>query len=111
MAAIDLAEAEYQGLVIWSGDEPFSAGADLQAMLPAFMAVGVAAIEDAEGFMQQVMLRLRYANVPVVSAVRGLALGGGLRAGGAQRAPRAAHGKLRRSGGSGRGAWCRAPAA
>ena len=77
MAAIDLAEAEYQGLVVWSGDEPFSAGADLQAMLPAFMAVGVAAIEDAEGFMQQVMLRLRYANVPVVSAVRGLALGGG----------------------------------
>jgi 3-hydroxyacyl-CoA dehydrogenase len=27
--------------------------------------------------MQQAMLRLRYANVPVVSAVRGLALGGG----------------------------------
>ena len=77
MAAIELAEQEYQGLVIWSGDEPFSAGADLQAMLPAFMAVGVAAIEDAEGFMQQVMLRLRYANVPVISAVRGLALGGG----------------------------------
>jgi 3-hydroxyacyl-CoA dehydrogenase len=77
MAAVDLAEQSYQGLVIWSGDEPFSAGADLQAMLPAFMAVGVAAIEDAEGFMQQTMLRLRYASVPVVSAVRGLALGGG----------------------------------
>lgn len=77
MAAIELAEAEYQGLVIWSGDEPFSAGADLQALLPAFMAVGVAAVEDAEGFMQQMMLRLRYANVPVISAMRGLALGGG----------------------------------
>jgi 3-hydroxyacyl-CoA dehydrogenase len=77
MMAIELAEKEYQGLVVWSGDEPFSAGADLQAMLPAFMAVGVAAIEDAEGFMQQTMLRLRYASVPVVSAVRGLALGGG----------------------------------
>jgi 3-hydroxyacyl-CoA dehydrogenase len=77
MAAIERAEAEYQGLVIWSGNEPFSAGADLQAMLPAFMAVGVSAIEDAEGFMQQTMLRLRYASVPVVSAVRGLALGGG----------------------------------
>ncbi|WP_342129183.1 3-hydroxyacyl-CoA dehydrogenase NAD-binding domain-containing protein [Hydrogenophaga sp. OTU3427] len=77
MAAIELAETDYQGLVIWSGDEPFSAGADLQAMLPAFMAVGVSAIEDAEGFMQQTMLRLRYASVPVVSAVRGLALGGG----------------------------------
>ena len=77
MAAIELAEAEYQGLVIWSGDEPFSAGADLQALLPAFMAVGVAAVEDAEGFMQQMMLRLRYASVPVISAMRGLALGGG----------------------------------
>ena len=77
MMAVELAEQEYEGLVVWSGDEPFSAGADLQAMLPAFMAVGVAAIEDAEGFMQQTMLRLRYASVPVVSAVRGLALGGG----------------------------------
>jgi 3-hydroxyacyl-CoA dehydrogenase len=77
MQAIELAEKDYQGLVVWSGDDPFSAGADLQAMLPAFMAVGVSAIEDAEGFMQQTMLRLRYASVPVVSAVRGLALGGG----------------------------------
>jgi 3-hydroxyacyl-CoA dehydrogenase len=77
MTAVELAEKDYQGLVIWSGDEPFSVGADLQSMLPAFMAVGVAAIEDAEGFMQQTMLRLRYAGVPVVSAIRGLALGGG----------------------------------
>ncbi len=77
MEAIELAERQYQGLVVWSGDEPFSAGADLQAMMPAFVAVGVAAIEDAEGFMQQMMLRLRYANVPVISAIRGLALGGG----------------------------------
>jgi 3-hydroxyacyl-CoA dehydrogenase len=46
-------------------------------MLPAFIAVGVSAIDDAEQFMQQTMLRLRYANVPVVSAIRGMALGGG----------------------------------
>lgn len=77
MQAVELAESQYQGLVVWSGDEPFSVGADLQAMLPAFLAVGVAAIEDAEGFMQQTMLRLRYASVPVVSAIRGMALGGG----------------------------------
>jgi 3-hydroxyacyl-CoA dehydrogenase len=38
---------------------------------------GVKAIEGAEFEMQQAMLKLRYANVPVVSAVRGLALGGG----------------------------------
>ena len=75
--AVTLAEQSYQGLVIWSGDEPFSAGADLQAMLPAFMAVGVSAIDEAEHHLQTTMLRLRYASVPVVSAIRGLALGGG----------------------------------
>ena len=75
--AVDLAEQQFQGLVIWSGDEPFSAGADLQAMLPAFMMSGVRAVEKAELALQQSMLKLRYAAVPVVSAVRGLALGGG----------------------------------
>ncbi len=75
--AVDLAEKDYQGVVIWSGDDPFSAGADLQAMLPAFMAVGVSAIDEAEHHLQQTMLKLRYANVPVISAIRGMALGGG----------------------------------
>ena len=72
-----LAENDFKGLVIWSPDEMFSAGADLQAMLPAFMAGGASALEGAEKDMQQAMLALRYSNVPVVSAVRGLALGGG----------------------------------
>ncbi len=75
--AVDIAEQSYKGLVIWSNDEMFSAGADLQAMLPAFMMAGVSAVEGAEAEMQNVMLKLRYASVPVVSAVRGLALGGG----------------------------------
>jgi 3-hydroxyacyl-CoA dehydrogenase len=55
----------------------FSAGADLQAMLPAFMMSGVAAIDEVEAELQNVMLKMRYAAVPVVSAIRGLALGGG----------------------------------
>jgi 3-hydroxyacyl-CoA dehydrogenase len=75
--AVDMAEASFKGLVIWSNEEMFSAGADLQAMLPAFMVGGVKAIDAAEAEMQQAMLKLRYANIPVVSAVRGLALGGG----------------------------------
>ena len=75
--AVDLAESNYKGLVIWSPDDMFSVGADLQAMLPAFLMAGVSAIDGAELEMQQMMLRLRYASVPVVSAVRGLALGGG----------------------------------
>jgi 3-hydroxyacyl-CoA dehydrogenase len=77
LKGLEMAEASYQGLVIWSNDELFSAGADLQAMLPAFMMGGAKAIDGAELEMQEAMLKLRYANVPVVSAVRGLALGGG----------------------------------
>ncbi|RYX91725.1 MAG: 3-hydroxyacyl-CoA dehydrogenase/enoyl-CoA hydratase family protein [Comamonadaceae bacterium] len=75
--AVDIAEKDYKGVVIWSGDEPFSVGADLQAMLPGFMMGGVAAIDEAEGELQRIMLKLRYAGVPVVSAIRGMALGGG----------------------------------
>ena len=75
--AVDLAEQEYEGLVIWSPDDMFSVGADLQAMLPAFMLAGVSAIDGAEQELQNAMLRLRYASVPTVSAIRGLALGGG----------------------------------
>ncbi len=74
---VELAEKGYKGMVIWSNDEMFSAGADLQAMLPAFMMGGAKAIEGAEAELQNVMLKLRYAAVPVVSAIRGLALGGG----------------------------------
>ncbi len=75
--AVEMAEKDYKAVVVWSGSEPFSVGADLQAMLPAFMMAGVSAVEGAEHEMQQTMLRLRYANVPVVSAIRGMALGGG----------------------------------
>jgi 3-hydroxyacyl-CoA dehydrogenase len=74
---IDMAEKAYKGLVIWSNDEMFSVGADLQAMLPAFMMSGVAGIEEVAAELQNVMLKMRYAAVPVVSAIRGLALGGG----------------------------------
>ena len=77
---IDMAENSekgYKGMVIWSNDEMFSAGADLQAMLPAFVMSGVAAINEVEHELQNVMLKMRYAAVPVISAIRGLALGGG----------------------------------
>ncbi|WP_038214532.1 3-hydroxyacyl-CoA dehydrogenase/enoyl-CoA hydratase family protein [Xenophilus azovorans] len=75
--AVGLAEREYKGLVIWSPQDKFSVGADLQAMLPAFVVAGISAIEGAEKALQDVMLRVRYASVPVVAAVRGMALGGG----------------------------------
>ena len=75
--AAEMAEKDYQGIVIWSGDDPFSAGADLQGLLTGYVAAGIGALQEAEQFLQQTMLRLRYANVPVISAIRGMALGGG----------------------------------
>ncbi len=79
--AIAEAEKNYKGLVIWSADAAeggaFSAGADLQSMLPVFMSGGVKAIEPEVAKLQQAHQALKYANVPVVAAVAGLALGGG----------------------------------
>lgn len=79
--AIDEAEKNYKGLVIWNADAAeggaFSAGADLQSMLPLFMSGGVKMIEPEIAKLQQAHQALKYANVPVVAAVAGLALGGG----------------------------------
>ncbi|NYT84357.1 3-hydroxyacyl-CoA dehydrogenase/enoyl-CoA hydratase family protein [Pollutimonas harenae] len=75
--AVDLAEASYSALVIGQLGEPFSAGADLKAMLPVFEQGGPAAVEPIEREMQDMVLRLRYAQVPVVAALAGMALGGG----------------------------------
>ena len=75
--AIEIAEADYQGLVIWSPDDVFSAGANLEALMPVFMKSGSKGIEPEMKKFQDFILRLRYAQVPVVSAIRGIALGGG----------------------------------
>ncbi|MCX7154919.1 MAG: 3-hydroxyacyl-CoA dehydrogenase NAD-binding domain-containing protein [Rhodocyclales bacterium] len=79
--AIAEAEQHYKGLVIWGADAAeggaFSAGADLQSMLPLFMSGGIKAIEPEVAKLQQALQAMKYANVPVVAAVAGLALGGG----------------------------------
>jgi 3-hydroxyacyl-CoA dehydrogenase len=77
LRAVDIAEAKYQGLVLWSPDDVFSAGANLESMMPLFMKSGGKGIAPEEKKLQDAMLRIRYAAVPVVSAVRGMALGGG----------------------------------
>jgi 3-hydroxyacyl-CoA dehydrogenase len=76
-AALEAAEARFQGLVIWSPDDVFSAGANLEALMPVYMKSGSKGIAPELKKFQDFMLRLRYAQVPVVAAVRGIALGGG----------------------------------
>jgi 3-hydroxyacyl-CoA dehydrogenase len=75
--ALELAEMSYQGLVIWSPDDVFSAGANLESLMPVFMKSGAKGIAPEIKKLQDLMLRIRYAQVPVVSAMRGIALGGG----------------------------------
>jgi 3-hydroxyacyl-CoA dehydrogenase len=75
--AVELAEREYKGLVIWSPDDVFSAGANLEQLMPVFMKSGGKGILPEVKRLQDAMLRMRYAAVPVVAAIRGMALGGG----------------------------------
>jgi len=77
LKAIDIAEERYKGLVIWSPDDVFSAGANLEALMPVFMKSGAKGIAPEVKRLQDTFLRMRYASVPVVAAVRGMALGGG----------------------------------
>ncbi|GGY17321.1 3-hydroxyacyl-CoA dehydrogenase [Paludibacterium paludis] len=76
-AALDIAEDRFKGLVIWQTEEPFSVGADLQSMLPAFMTGDWEAIEAMIRRFQQTSLRMRYSQVPTVAATQGYVFGGG----------------------------------
>jgi len=49
----------------------------LESLMPVFMKLGAKGIEPEVKKLQDAFLRMRYANVPVVSAMRGIALGGG----------------------------------
>jgi 3-hydroxyacyl-CoA dehydrogenase len=75
--SVEIAEQKYKGLVIWSPDDVFSAGANLESLMPVFMKLGAKGIAPEEKRLQDAMLRVRYAQVPVVAAIRGIALGGG----------------------------------
>ena len=75
--AIDIAEDRFKGLVIWQTEEPFSVGADLQSMLPAFMAGDMASIDAMVRRFQDTSMRLRYSQVPTVAATQGYVFGGG----------------------------------
>jgi 3-hydroxyacyl-CoA dehydrogenase len=75
--AVELAEASFKGVVIWSPDDVFSAGANLESLMPVFMKQGSKGIKPVVKQLQDTMLRMRYAQVPVVAAMRGIALGGG----------------------------------
>lgn len=75
------AEKNFKGLVIWNTDVTeggaFSAGANLEEALPKFMAGGAKALDPLIKDLQDTFMALKYASVPVIAAVGGIALGGG----------------------------------
>jgi 3-hydroxyacyl-CoA dehydrogenase len=75
--AISVAEQDFQGLVLWQAKEPFSAGADLAGALASLQAGQVDAFRAMVANFQATSMRIKYALVPVVAAVRGMAFGGG----------------------------------
>ncbi len=75
--AVEVAERDFTGLVIWQDSEPFSAGADLKGAMGLLAAGKIKEFDAMIATFQATSMRLKYALVPVVSAVRGMALGGG----------------------------------
>ena len=77
LKAVDLAESQYRGLVVWSPDDPFSVGADLQAMMPVFMSGGARRSTSKRKRCRTPGCGSGTRRCPVVTAVSGMALGGG----------------------------------
>ena len=75
--AIGVAEEKLKAVVIWQASEPFSAGADLKGALGLLQGGKFDDFEHMVANFQRTSLAIKHSLVPVVSAVRGLALGGG----------------------------------
>ncbi|ASQ45772.1 3-hydroxyacyl-CoA dehydrogenase/enoyl-CoA hydratase family protein [Legionella clemsonensis] len=76
--ALDKAEKEYQGLIIYQSDASnFSSGADLKGVASLIQANKLDALEAMITQFQHVAMRLKYSIIPTIAALRGRALGGG----------------------------------
>ncbi|HFK5580467.1 3-hydroxyacyl-CoA dehydrogenase/enoyl-CoA hydratase family protein [Elizabethkingia anophelis] len=75
--AIDLAEKEYDGLVIGNQAANFSVGANLAMILMMAVDQDWDDLNMAINYFQQSMMRVRYSSIPVVVAPHGMTLGGG----------------------------------
>lgn len=75
--AIDLAEKDYDGLVIGNQGANFSVGANLAMIMMMAVDQDWDDLNMAINYFQQSMMRVRYSSIPVVVAPHGMALGGG----------------------------------
>ncbi|MFI2743389.1 3-hydroxyacyl-CoA dehydrogenase NAD-binding domain-containing protein [Zhouia sp. PK063] len=75
--AIDLAEKEYEGLVIGNQAANFSVGANLGMIFMMAVEQEYDELNMAIKMFQDTMMRVRYSAIPVVVAPHGMTLGGG----------------------------------
>ena len=76
LEAIARAERELDGLVIWQ-PAPFAVGANLQQVGEACRAGQFDLLEKMVAKFQRTSMTIKHAQIPVVAAVQGMALGGG----------------------------------
>lgn len=75
--AIDIAESDYKGLVLYNEAENFSAGANVGLIFMMAAEQDYEELDMAVRAFQSTSMRLRTCSVPVVAAPHGLVLGGG----------------------------------
>jgi len=75
--AIDLAEKDFQGLVIGNQGANFSVGANIGMIFMMAVEQEYDELNMAIKMFQETMMRVRYSSIPVIVAPHGMTLGGG----------------------------------
>ena len=74
---IDLAEKDFQGLVVGNQAANFSVGANIGMIFMMAVEQEYDELNYAIKYFQDTMMRMRYSSIPTISAPHGMALGGG----------------------------------
>jgi 3-hydroxyacyl-CoA dehydrogenase len=75
--AVDLAEKDFQGLVIGNQGANFSVGANIGMIFMMAVEQEYDELNMAIKYFQDTMMRMRYSSIPTISAPHGMTLGGG----------------------------------
>ncbi len=75
--AVDMAEEQFKGLVVYNEGDVFSAGANVGVMFMLAAEQELEELDMAVRTFQKATTRLRFSDIPVIVAPHGLCLGGG----------------------------------
>lgn len=75
--AIDIAEKDYQGLVVANDGQNFSVGANIGMIFMMAVEQEYDELNMAIKYFQDTMMRMRYSSIPTVAAPHNMTLGGG----------------------------------